>query len=98
MQMETPSAMDIFRKRATSFAAGLYVASSLFTGAPGMVQPAYAAKDGENGLHILYYLQEFTVSAANDAAAIGTTAIPDVSDFTTLVVCINFIRKCIFLM
>ena len=49
MQMEKPNGMEMFRKRASSFVAGLYVAGALITGTPGVIEPAFAAKkEGEN--------------------------------------------------
>ena len=45
MQAEQPGALDVFRRRAQSFVAGVLVSSSLVTGTPHFVQPAYAAKE-----------------------------------------------------
>ena len=44
MQMEEPQAVQAFKRRASSFLAGLYVTSALITGTPAIVVPAYAAK------------------------------------------------------
>ena len=43
MQMEEPKAVQTFKRRASSFLAGLYVTSALVTGTPAIVQPSYAA-------------------------------------------------------
>ena len=45
MHVEEPSVFDVFRKRASSFVAGLVVSSSLVTGTPAIIEPAYAAKN-----------------------------------------------------
>lgn len=44
MQMEEPQAVQAFKRRASSFLAGLYVTSALMTGTPAIVVPSYAAK------------------------------------------------------
>ncbi len=43
MQMEEPKAVQAFKRRASSFLAGLYVTSALVTGTPAIVEPSYAA-------------------------------------------------------